>query len=364
MRVVISSGHGKKIRGASCDEPWGLDEVDEARKVVESVATALRSVAIGVTTYHDDVSTSQGENLDRIVDFHNSQTRDLDVSVHFNAYEVTSKPMGTEVLYVSSTGMEIADVVVDAIADAGDFINRGPKKRTDLAFLNNTEEPSILIETCFVDSEADADLYRENYDLICNAIAGAIAGEPIGGDIDPIEPPDPIKPDGLFYAEGKCSHFGGPDDTGVSPSEGLAFIFEYEQAPHLFLPTQPPGTTGLARRLDPEVFYVACRWNYDLTPKDMLRESGQMALVTAKRNGKTMQAYPADWGPHEDTGRVADLSPGLMEFLGIATDDDVIVSYPHQGEERPDAQVVTVAIDAPPGVRVRIVINGEEFEID
>jgi hypothetical protein len=138
--------------------------------------------------------------LTRIVDFHNSQTRDLDVSVHFNAYTTTSKPMGSEVLYVSQTGMEIADEVVDAICEASGLINRGPKQRTDLAFLNGTEEPSILIETCFVDSSADADIYHESYDLICNAIAEAISGEelapPEPGPPDPEqpEPPDPEAP--------------------------------------------------------------------------------------------------------------------------------------------------------------------------
>ena len=43
--------------------------------------------------------------------------------------------------------------------------------------------------------------------------------------------------------KGKCSWFGGPNDKGVSPSEGLAFIYELDDAPHLFLPQQPPGTT-------------------------------------------------------------------------------------------------------------------------
>ena len=42
--------------------------------------------------------TSQ-TNLNTIVNWHNKQTRELDVSVHFNAYETTSKPMGTECLY-------------------------------------------------------------------------------------------------------------------------------------------------------------------------------------------------------------------------------------------------------------------------
>jgi hypothetical protein len=125
---------------------------------------------------------------------------------------------------------------------------------------------------------------------------------------------------------GTCSWFGGPDDDGVSPDEGLAFIYDTEDAPHLFLPEQPEGTTGLARRLDPRVFYLACRWDYDVTPKSMLADHSLKALVTA--GGKTFVAYPADWGPHEHTGRIADLSPGLMEALGVKTDDEVEVVYP------------------------------------
>src|SRR5436190_18916316 len=97
MNIVISSGHGKYIRGAS----GYLDEVDEARLVVEQVATYLRSVNINVKTFHDDISDDQSENLNRIVNYHNAQSRDLDVSVHFNAYQTTSSPMGCECLYVT-----------------------------------------------------------------------------------------------------------------------------------------------------------------------------------------------------------------------------------------------------------------------
>ena len=129
----------------------------------------------------------------------------------------------------------------------------------------------------------------------------------------------------LFQAAGKVSWFGGPQDKGVSPSEGLAFIYTYDTAPYLFLPKQPPNTTGLARRLDPDVFYVACRWDYAKTPKTMLATSEQ-ALVQAGE--KKFLAWPSDWGPHEDTGRVADISPGLMAALGIETDDVVEVTYP------------------------------------
>lgn len=141
------------------------------------------------------------------------------------------------------------------------------------------------------------------------------------------EPPIPGPvPSALFSAAGKCSWFGGPDDLGVKPDEGLAFISKVEQAPELFLPHQPAGTTGLARRLDPEVFYIACRWDYAKTPRDMLLSG--LATVRAPSTGIELQAAPADWGPNVKTGRVADLSPGLLEALGINTDDEVEVIFP------------------------------------
>jgi hypothetical protein len=114
---------------------------------------------------------------------------------------------------------------------------------------------------------------------------------------------------------------------GVSASEGLAFIYEIEDKPQIFLDEQPEGTTGLARRLDPETHYIAMRWDYDDYPKDQLAGSA-MALVRSPRTGKEFRAHPADWGPHTDTGRVADISPGLMKALGIETDDEVEVVYP------------------------------------
>jgi len=118
-------------------------------------------------------------------------------------------------------------------------------------------------------------------------------------------------------------------DKGVAPDEGLAFLYEYEDARHLFLQVQPRNTSGLARRLNPKVFYVACRWDYDVTPKSMLADETKLALVRAA--GKELLAWPADWGPHEDTGRVADLSPGLLEALGLETDDEVEIVYPAGG---------------------------------
>ena len=125
---------------------------------------------------------------------------------------------------------------------------------------------------------------------------------------------------------GKVSWFGGPYDEGVAPDEGLAFIYDVHDAPYLFLDEQPEGTTGLARRLNPEMPYIACRWDYDDTPREMLLEC--VALIRAPETGRTLLAIPADWGPGEQTGRVCDVSPSLLEALGITTDDTVEISFP------------------------------------
>lgn len=301
MKIAISSGHGKYVRGAS----GMIDEVTEARRVVDALGAILRDQAV---TFHDDTSTNQSMNLETIVDWHNSQDRDLDISVHFNAYVPTDDGRGTEVLYL--TQYDLALEMADVISRASGLINRGAHKRTDLYFLNHTDCPSILIEVCFVDSATDVELYQDSFDRICAAIAS------LAPDFAP------------EVASGKVSWFGGPEDQGVAPDEGLAFIYDASQAPDLFLPMQPEGTTGLARRLDPEEFYIAMRWDYDMISKTELASGNYMALVRAPKTGKWFHARPADWGPHGDTDRIADISPGLMEALGIETDDIVEVKFP------------------------------------
>jgi hypothetical protein len=103
------------------------------------------------------------------------------------------------------------------------------------------------------------------------------------------------------------------------------------QAPHLFLPYQPSKTSGLARRLNPNIHYIACRWDYSVTPHAMLLE--ELALVRNTANNYELTAFPADWGPHESTDRIADLSPGLMADLGLETDAEAEVIFPYRQED-------------------------------
>lgn len=130
--------------------------------------------------------------------------------------------------------------------------------------------------------------------------------------------------------EGKMSVFGGPDDHFIHADANLALFFnnpaDAVANPDIFLPQQPENTTGLGRRLNPQSNYLACRWDYSLTPKEFLRRI--KVKVTNPANGRSADVRPVDFGPGESTGRVADLSPGLAQALGLHTDNVCRVDIP------------------------------------
>lgn len=173
MKITMSSGHGIYVSGAN----GYLNEVNEARRVVDKVTEYLKELGVSVNKYHDNTSKTQSDNVNGIVAYHNKTSRDLDISVHFNASKTTDKPMGVEVLHFTDSAKELAAKVSKAIAEAAGFKDRGPKKRTDLGFLKRTKQTAILIETCFVDSKADEELYNKYFDEICRTIAEAVSGK-------------------------------------------------------------------------------------------------------------------------------------------------------------------------------------------
>ncbi len=137
---------------------------------------------------------------------------------------------------------------------------------------------------------------------------------------DPQATPAP----GYVTLKGKISTFGGPSDSGVGDDEGLALINSrnFPAFSDYFL----PGTTApLAKRLaNKQMYYLACRWDYKLTPPGFLVRQ----KVTVSYNGISIQAQPIDWGPGI-TSRVADLSDKLAEDLGVETDrQEVTIRVP------------------------------------
>ena len=179
MKIAISSGHGLYVRGAS-----GLiDEVDEARRVTGQVAEVLKRANISVNIFHENYARTQRDNINAIVQHHNKQDRNLDVSVHFNAVAgIRDEGIGVEVCYARGNDAMrvIAGRVAKAISDASGLKLRrgdGTFPRSDLGFLNNTNiNRAVLVEVCFVNSREDVRLYQLHFEDICKGIARAISG--------------------------------------------------------------------------------------------------------------------------------------------------------------------------------------------
>ena len=161
------------------------------------------------------------------------RTVNLNVSIHFNASDAGRLARRSVARPCTDPGRTGAAGNRQICAASG-LKNRGPKYRDNLAFLNNTAAPAILVEVSFVNSSADTKLYQDNFKDICGAIADGIA-EYFDGDYVDVEVeeelPEPPEPPGkpvtgvLFQAIGKCSYFGGPGDTtGVSATKGCIHL--------------------------------------------------------------------------------------------------------------------------------------------
>ena len=171
MRLAISSGHSHRDPGAV----GVLREREENVRVADRLGQLVNAMAgHSAIVFHDNTSKNSRENVNGTARWHNAQTRDLDVQIHFNAFKPTQGPRGTEMLYRSDPTRTRAALASKAVADAGDFIDRGAKHRTNLGFLNQTQKPAILTEICFVDSASDVRNYQANFEAICVALAEAL----------------------------------------------------------------------------------------------------------------------------------------------------------------------------------------------
>ena len=78
----IHAGHNFKVPGAS-----GIfSETEEDRKVKDAVISKLRQLGHTVYDTTDNDGATQSQNLKNIVANCNSHSVDLDISIHFNAY--------------------------------------------------------------------------------------------------------------------------------------------------------------------------------------------------------------------------------------------------------------------------------------
>ncbi len=157
MLVVIDAGHNYNgvDTGATGN---GLREQDITYYIAEELKPLLErngfEVIMTRNSLKDNVSTeSVSASLARRSEIANRAGADLFVSIHCNAGGGT----GTETYYCtgSGEGKVLAGFIQDGMLDAVGLRNRGVKSAR-YAVLRNTNMAAALVETAFIDNEADA----------------------------------------------------------------------------------------------------------------------------------------------------------------------------------------------------------------
>ena len=167
--VMLDAGHGGWDPGATY---YGRQEKNDNLNLALAVGNILEQKGIPVIyTRTSDVYQTPFEKAEMA----NRSDADFVVSFHRNAMPVPGTASGIESLVYENTGAAavLAKNINEELKETG-FADLGIIERPGLVVLRRTRMPAVLIETGFIDNEADNRLYDQNFTAIAQAIADGI----------------------------------------------------------------------------------------------------------------------------------------------------------------------------------------------
>lgn len=165
MRVFINPGHDIDLDSGAVNPNYGTRECDVARNAGKMLARYLQTAGC-------EVRTLQSDDLGLVCETSNEWGADIFVSLHCNAFNTVAR--GTETLYKSYNGQQLAQLIQDQIINSINTVDRGIKKRDDLWVLNGTDTVAVLVEMAFIDNDEDLEILNNDLDTIVRAIARGI----------------------------------------------------------------------------------------------------------------------------------------------------------------------------------------------
>lgn len=165
MRVFINPGHDIDLDSGAVNPNYGTRECDVARDAGKMLARYLQTAGC-------EVRTLQSDDLGLVCETSNEWGADIFVSLHCNAFNTVAR--GTETLYKSYNGQQLAQLIQDQIINSINTVDRGIKKRDDLWVLNGTDAVAVLVEMAFIDNDEDLEILNNDLDTIVRAIARGI----------------------------------------------------------------------------------------------------------------------------------------------------------------------------------------------
>lgn len=167
MKVFINPGHAPN----GVPDPGAVNPNTGAREC-DFAKTAGDMLADYLTAAGCEVAVLQSDDLGEVCRASNNFDADIFVSLHCNAFNTRAR--GTETLYKSRKGAELAECIQTQITDSIATVDRGIKQRDGLYVLNGTDAVAAYVEMAFVDNDEDLYILNNDLDTIVRAIARGV----------------------------------------------------------------------------------------------------------------------------------------------------------------------------------------------
>lgn len=168
-KVILDAGHGGTEPGAVFE---GRQEKDDNLRLALAVGQILENNGVDVAfTRTEDVYDTPLQKAQ----IANREGGDFLISFHRNSSPVANQYSGVESLVYNMAGekVDLANNINEALEQVG-FRNLGVKERPGLVILRRSQMPAVLVETGFLNTEADNELFDQQFDAVAQAIANGI----------------------------------------------------------------------------------------------------------------------------------------------------------------------------------------------
>lgn len=168
-KVILDAGHGGPEPGAMYE---GRQEKDDNLRLALAVGEILQNNGVEVAfTRTEDVYDTPLEKAQTA----NREGGDFLISFHRNSSPEANQYSGVESLVYNMSGekVQLAENINEELSQVG-FRDLGVKERPGLVILRRSRMPAVLLETGFLNTDADNELFDERFDEIALAIANGI----------------------------------------------------------------------------------------------------------------------------------------------------------------------------------------------
>lgn len=167
--VVIDAGHGGSDPGATYGE---RREKDDTLALALAVGSILEENGVNVQyTRTTDVYNTPYEKAM----MGNNAGADFFISIHRDSVNTPNTASGVSTLVYREEGIKsvMARNINENLENVGFKVN-GVVERPNLVVLRRTQMPSVLVETGFINNDADNALFDSQFDNIASAIADGV----------------------------------------------------------------------------------------------------------------------------------------------------------------------------------------------